>query len=214
MGGRATRKSAKPVPKRRPRRVAKRVHKTSPKPHPAEGVTGFLLTVAGETFFRVYEDGGFRDYQIAHCDLEVRILDGSAHLYPDPGTPTDGVLDYSPEVLGGSGPRRPLDAWRDADAIPLFGRLWRDGKWWAIDCPAIGATTQGRTRDEAMAMLVDWVRSMLNDAAFRVRVELDGGMGDHWTLVVRLPFPSEGTSSLLKRGGPESLHRPLPSKSG
>jgi len=66
----------------------------------ANGIRGFFIrSFNGEFFFRVYKKGGkFTDYEIAHCDLEVKICDSSASLYHL--SKRRKVLDYSPEVLG------------------------------------------------------------------------------------------------------------------
>lgn len=56
----------------------------------------------------------------------------------------------------------------------LNGQLLRDGKFWAVQCPALGALTQGLTRKEALEMIVDWVQGMLDEPAFDVGVEMTG----------------------------------------
>ena len=65
----------------------------------ANGVEGFLIWCGDNKFrFRVYpEEGGFIDYDILHCDLQVNINDADAYFY------TEGdrnILDHSPETLG------------------------------------------------------------------------------------------------------------------
>jgi hypothetical protein len=67
----------------------------------ANGVKGFLLYVHGaNTYqFRVYDGkGGFKDYDIYHCDLSITIDDADAFFYEK----EDGrlILDHSPETLG------------------------------------------------------------------------------------------------------------------
>ena len=67
----------------------------------ANGVEGKLTYVHGmkQYMFRVYEDcGKFKDYDLMHCDLTVKIVDTDAAFYEN----NDGslVLDHSPETLG------------------------------------------------------------------------------------------------------------------
>ena len=65
----------------------------------ANGVTGFLIWTGKDYQFRVYDQvGGFKDYSILHCDLEVTIVDADATLYEY----DDGrcCLDHNPETLG------------------------------------------------------------------------------------------------------------------
>jgi hypothetical protein len=67
----------------------------------AEGLTGFILdTFDGVRVFRVYkkDSTAYTDYELRHCDLEVKIVDADAVLYElDNGK---NLLDYSPETLG------------------------------------------------------------------------------------------------------------------
>ena len=59
--------------------------------------SGCLLYAAGNFYFRVYDEEGFKDYKILHSDLFVTINDVDAYFYEKP----DGlVLDHSPQTLG------------------------------------------------------------------------------------------------------------------
>jgi len=66
---------------------------------PAQGTEGYLMRSLdgfNQFVFRVYHDnnGGFTDYDIAHTDLHIKIMDKDSCFY-------DGkVLDHSPETLG------------------------------------------------------------------------------------------------------------------
>jgi predicted RNase H-like HicB family nuclease len=42
----------------------------------------------------------------------------------------------------------------------LPGRIWTDGKHWLVDVPTLDATTQGRTRAEAIRMVGDLIATM------------------------------------------------------
>jgi len=69
---------------------------------PAFGVKGFILQnfYTKDVFFRVYnEDKTFVDYDLAHNDLEVTIIDESASLYRMENKP-EGVIDYTSKILG------------------------------------------------------------------------------------------------------------------
>lgn len=50
------------------------------------------------------------------------------------------------------------------------GRLIRDGRWWLAEIPLLDATTQGRTRAEALEMIVDWMQTMADRTDFRAEV--------------------------------------------
>lgn len=65
----------------------------------AEGVKGCLIrdVTTGESVFRVYDKNDFTDYDIAHQDLDVKILKGaSAAFYRGKDR---NWLDYDPETL-------------------------------------------------------------------------------------------------------------------
>ena len=68
----------------------------------AKNQQGFILRnfFDGSYFFRIYgKHGSFKDYDIAHHDLEVQIVDGSAEFLES----SDGkklFLDYSRRALG------------------------------------------------------------------------------------------------------------------
>jgi hypothetical protein len=66
----------------------------------ATGTTGFVLHTTDGYVFRVYEKDteSFRDYDLHHSDLEVKIVDEDAVFYElDSGK---NLLDYSPATLG------------------------------------------------------------------------------------------------------------------
>jgi predicted RNase H-like HicB family nuclease len=50
------------------------------------------------------------------------------------------------------------------------GKLYKDGKFWLAEAPIFAAMTQGRTRKEALAMIADWVATMINRPGFSVTV--------------------------------------------
>jgi len=58
----------------------------------------------------------------------------------------------------------------------LHGRIFKDGPGWAAHCDALGAFTQGRTRKDAIAMLVELVELKVGQHGFRAKV--DDGEGE------------------------------------
>ena len=44
--------------------------------------------------------------------------------------------------------------------MEIEGKIWKDGKFWLVEIPALDAMTQGKTRKEALAMAEDLVFEM------------------------------------------------------
>src|SRR5690348_9815401 len=44
--------------------------------------------------------------------------------------------------------------------MEMEGKIWKDGKFWLVEVPALDAMTQGKTRKEALAMAEDLVFEM------------------------------------------------------
>lgn len=65
----------------------------------ADGIEGHLIySGSGKFYFRVYDqDGKFTDYNIAHSDLCLKIVDIDAYFYHSEDS---AYLDHSPETLG------------------------------------------------------------------------------------------------------------------
>lgn len=83
------------------------------------------------------------------------------------------------------------------------GRLTRDGRWWLAEVPMLEAMTQGRTRKEALAMIGDWLETMVNRQGFEAQVfpvsptafELGGSNAAAMTaLLLRRRREASGTS--------------------
>lgn len=55
------------------------------------------------------------------------------------------------------------------------GRVWKDGKHWLIEIPALEAMTQGRTKKEAFVMIKDLLETMADTPGFEVEVEPQSG---------------------------------------
>src|SRR5262249_60176328 len=54
----------------------------------------------------------------------------------------------------------------------LYGRVYKDGKFWLAEVPMLDAMTQGRTRKEALAMVADLLETLANRPGFAVHVHL------------------------------------------
>ncbi|HEX7154954.1 MAG TPA: helix-turn-helix domain-containing protein [Thermoanaerobaculia bacterium] len=54
------------------------------------------------------------------------------------------------------------------------GKVFRDGRWWLAEIPLLDAMTQGRTRKEALAMIGDWLETMVNRDDFKAEVHSRG----------------------------------------
>jgi len=50
------------------------------------------------------------------------------------------------------------------------GTVVRDGRFWVAEIPLLEAMTQGRTRTEALVMVVDWLETMVNRVGFHAEV--------------------------------------------
>lgn len=50
------------------------------------------------------------------------------------------------------------------------GKVVREGRFWVAEIPLLDAMTQGRTRKEALAMIADWLETMVNRDGFTARV--------------------------------------------
>jgi predicted RNase H-like HicB family nuclease len=54
------------------------------------------------------------------------------------------------------------------------GTVVRDGRFWLAEIPLLDAMTQGRTRTEALAMIADWLETMVNRHDFKAAVHPRG----------------------------------------
>jgi len=69
------------------------------KPEKIKNMSGTLCrSFDGSYFFRKTEsDGTFRDFALAHSDLEIKIQDDDAYIYESDGR---WFIDHSPATLG------------------------------------------------------------------------------------------------------------------
>lgn len=54
------------------------------------------------------------------------------------------------------------------------GEVYRSGGWWLAEVAVFDAMTQGRTRKEALEMIVDWFETMVGRKGFSVVVRTVG----------------------------------------
>jgi predicted RNase H-like HicB family nuclease len=52
----------------------------------------------------------------------------------------------------------------------LAGRVFKSGKYWAIEVPILGVVTQGRTKKDAFDMISDAIESLVNKKGFKIDV--------------------------------------------
>ncbi len=77
----------------------------------------------------------------------------------------------------------------------LAGRVFKVGKFWAIEVPILGVVTQGYTKKEAYEMIADAIESLVNKKGFEV--EVFPGKGNYFEL--GSPDLSTLTAFLLRR---------------
>ena len=58
------------------------------------------------------------------------------------------------------------------------GRVFKVGRYWAVEVPILGVVTQGRTRKEALEMIADAIEALVNRPAFKI--EVFPGKGEHF----------------------------------
>ena len=52
----------------------------------------------------------------------------------------------------------------------LSGRVFKSGRFWAVEVPILNVVTQGRTKKEAFLMIADSIESLADREDFRVEV--------------------------------------------
>ena len=58
------------------------------------------------------------------------------------------------------------------------GRIFRSGRFWAIEVPILGVYTQGQSRRDAFEMIADAIEILVDQEGFTVQVY--PGMGDYF----------------------------------
>ena len=52
----------------------------------------------------------------------------------------------------------------------LEGKIYKDGKFWLAEIPALDAMTQGHTKAEAMDMIIDWLDTAIDNSEFHAKI--------------------------------------------
>lgn len=60
------------------------------------------------------------------------------------------------------------------------GRVFKEGRYWAIEIPILGVVTQGRTKTDAYEMIADAIESLVNREGFKIKVY--PGEGDYFEI--------------------------------
>lgn len=60
----------------------------------------------------------------------------------------------------------------------LRGRVYKNGAHWLIECPALDAMSQAKTKREAYEMLVDWIQTALDQPKFEVAIIPDSATAE------------------------------------
>ena len=79
--------------------------------------------------------------------------------------------------------------------MQLEGRVWKDGKFWLAEIPALDYVTQGHTKNEALSMAKNIVRTGVDKTGFKVSLkELEGN-----TFFIETNDPVALLAHMLKR---------------
>jgi predicted transcriptional regulator len=77
----------------------------------------------------------------------------------------------------------------------LTGRIHKEGAWFAAEAPDAGVFTQGKSRDDAKAMLADAFESLINRPSFKVAVS---DFGDDGGVLIESNEPAVLAAYILK----------------
>lgn len=58
--------------------------------------------------------------------------------------------------------------------MQILGNIWKDGKFWVIECPTLDVSTQAETKQGALRMMFDLVQTMVNDRKYSVSIKTAG----------------------------------------
>ena len=56
--------------------------------------------------------------------------------------------------------------------VVFDGKVWRDGRYWLIEVPALDLMTQGKSRNDALVMLKDAIRLLIDKKGMRMTARL------------------------------------------
>ena len=71
--------------------------------------------------------------------------------------------------------------------MQILGSIWKDRKYWVIECPTLDVSTQGDTKKAALQMMVDLVQTMVNDRKYNVSIRIMGK--DQFSMTFKNPTP-------------------------
>ncbi|MCX7048950.1 MAG: helix-turn-helix transcriptional regulator [Candidatus Sumerlaeota bacterium] len=60
------------------------------------------------------------------------------------------------------------------------GRVFKAGRYWAIEVPILGVASQGHSKKDAYLMIADAIEALVNKTAFRI--EVFPGKGDYFEI--------------------------------
>lgn len=55
------------------------------------------------------------------------------------------------------------------EVVMFSGKVWKDGKFWLVEIPALDVLTQGKSRKDALFMVKDAIEALVNEKGFRIK---------------------------------------------
>jgi predicted RNase H-like HicB family nuclease len=71
--------------------------------------------------------------------------------------------------------------------MQILGNIWKDGKFWVVECPTLDVSTQSETKNSAFQMMTDLVQTMVNDRKYSVSIKTAGK--DGFSMTFKNPTP-------------------------
>lgn len=84
--------------------------------------------------------------------------------------------------------------------MQLQGKVYKSGKFWLAECPALDAMTQGKSKRDAINMLKDWIQS----AAGRPQLAIDIAEGQAGRISIETKELAPILALMLQRAREES----------
>lgn len=60
------------------------------------------------------------------------------------------------------------------------GRVFKVGRYWAVEVPILDVVSQGRSKKDALEMIADAIETLVNRAGFKV--DVFAGVGEHFEI--------------------------------
>ena len=92
-----------------------------------------------------------------------------------------------------------------SDGKRLSGQVYRDGKFWLAELPALDVMTQGKTKDDVYAMVKDLLETLAGVPGFSVHVAPDENEG---FVVTSCEQPRRGSALSDGRVRPDLVAQP------